>query len=436
MPPTRRLSSDGLHTLFDCLNDDDFVRQHSRTLTAFTRRRKLTFSHLVAYLLNQHKGAYQRELDDLFAKCWDDPTSVSAAAFCNARKNLRPEVFHALNRRLIDQVAQTLPIKSFYGLRVFAVDSTTLNLPHLAIMRSHYGGATQRGLSYPMARCSMLFDVSTRLTWDSALLPYGIGEAVAAADHLPHLPEGSVTLYDRGYPSFFLFKLHELRQRHVCMRVPRGFSKQTDALFANAKSPTKVTLQANADALELCQEHHIQSDAMTLRAVRVELATEVEVLLTSLLDRQAYPDAAFQDLYHQRWAIEDDFRHLKSPMQLENWSGKSVITVEQDVAARMLAKNLVAYVIACAQSRLDAKFEEAIAAGESVKPRQVNRTEALHRCKFVLIAYLLWPSPEALEPVIERVMRQTLAVKAGRSFPRNKHRGKSNRYPYAFKHTA
>ena len=37
-------------------------------------------------------------------------------------------------------------------------------------------------------------------------------------------------LYHRDYPSFFLVALRTQRQRDFCMRVPRGFSRATDAM--------------------------------------------------------------------------------------------------------------------------------------------------------------------------------------------------------------
>jgi len=52
---------------------------------------------------------------------------------------------------------------------------------------------------------------------------------------------------------------------------------------------------------------------------------------TSLLDSDHIPDADFGELYALRRGVEGDFRHLKSRLQLENWTGKRIECIAQDV---------------------------------------------------------------------------------------------------------
>ena len=305
-------------------------------------------------------------------------------------------------------------------------------------MAKHFGGQMQRKLakpSFPMARCSSVLDVGTGLTWHSSLLPYQLGELAAVSDHLDALPDNALTLYDRGYPGFYLMALHRQRRKAFCVRVTRGLSAGTDALFASESAPRRVTLTAGGKARKWCKQQQIDTQALTLRAIRVQLKDTVEVLLTSLMD-EGIPDAEFADLYQRRWTIEGDFRHLKSRLQFENWSGKSVLSVKQDVHARLLAKNLVNVVAALAQQQLDQTHAEHVAQGKKVRPLRVNRTHALHCSKHLLIAYLHAPRPETLEKLVTLVLRQTHTVRKDRTTQRNFHNGKSNRYPMAYKQTA
>ena len=69
----------------------------------------------------------------------------------------------------------------------------------------------------------------------------------------------------------------------------------------------------------------------------------------------------------------------------------------------------------------------------SMHRKKVNATVALHRCKFGLIAYLLKPNAENLEPLVIEAMKNTYAQRSGRSYERQEKRGKSNRYPIAYK---
>jgi hypothetical protein len=327
--------------------------------------------------------------------------------------------------------------------RVMAVDGSVLNLLQTKEMFDTFGGqcmsANQGGARLPMARFSQLYDVSSGLSWHACVEPYAISEAVAAADHLEHAPADALVLYDRGYPSFFLIARHAQRQRDFCMRVPRGFSRDTDALFADSsKSSVEFLLKPSPSARALCQEHEVPDAPVPVRAVRVQLSTCVEVLITSLLDSNCYPDEDFAALYAMRWDVEGDFRHLKSRLEIENWTGKSPLTARQDVLARVLTKNLVAVVLGEAQQRLDLERAQAMKAKQKVDKRRkkVNATAALHLCKFQLLAYLLMPNAQTLEPLVEKVMKNTNAQRPGRSVQRREKRGKSNRYPMQYKRTA
>ena len=402
----------------------------------------MTFALLVGFLLNQVKGAYQREIDD-FLGAVQIPQRVSAAALCKARRALKSSVFAELNAELLVHAGALLQPTYWHQRRVMAVDGSVLNLPKTPAMFAAFGGqrmgVKQGGAHLPMARFSQLYDVSSGVSWHACVEPYALGEAVAAAEHLEHAPADALVLYDRGYPSFFLIALHKLRQRDFCMRVPRGFSRATDALFADSQQTSVAfDLEANRSARALCQEHSVPTAAVRLRAVRIELPTCVEVLITSLHDTNAYPDLEFAALYAQRWSVEGDFRQLKSRLQLENWSGKSPESVRQDVLARVLCKNVVNVVICEAQRRLDRERALTQEAGMVVSKHRktINATAALHLCKFQLVAYLLAPNEQTLEPLISQMLKNTHAQRPGRSCVRCEKRGKSNRYPMPYKQTA
>jgi IS4 transposase len=53
-----------------------------------------------------------------------------------------------------------------------------------------------------------------------------------------------------------------------------------------------------------------------------------------LLDTQRYPVQALKALYHTRWQIEEGYKRQKCWLEIENFSGKSVRSVQQDYHAR------------------------------------------------------------------------------------------------------
>jgi hypothetical protein len=83
--------------------------------------------------------------------------------------------------------------------------------------------------------------------------------------------------------------------------------------------------------LELDPERNAE---VKVRLVRVELDNgEIEVLMTSLIDRAKYPASVFKWLYGKRWGVETAILILKSFLQLALVSAYTQPGVEQDLWA-------------------------------------------------------------------------------------------------------
>ncbi len=68
-----------------------------------------------------------------------------------------------------------------------------------------------------------------------------------------------------------------------------------------------------------------------LRLVRLLLPTgEFEVLATSLFHEQHYCIPLLAEIDHRRWGIETFFSILKTRLQLENFTGKTLESVQPD----------------------------------------------------------------------------------------------------------
>ena len=432
------------------MSDAAFIAEHRTIPSAFVRVRKLGFRLLVLFLLNQVKGALQREIDDFFVRALGRHlfASVTSAAVCIARRALRYTVFEALNQRFLQRVGAGDGLRRWHGLRVMAVDGSILNLPATPELFRHFSGQVQRGRRLPMARLSQLLDVESGLTWHAIVAPLTLCERVLAADHVELAPADAVLLYDRGYPSFFLLAWHRHQQRSFCMRLPRGFHVDADALFESADAPRRIRVSANAAARKQCQEHEVGADALDLRLIRVVLSSgEVEILATALLDEDQYPQADFAALYAQRWSIEGDFRIQKSRLQMENFTGKRPHAIHQDVHARILTKNLACWLTGIAQAALDAVTQTALAAPDTTaegakkppKPpkhrQRINLTDALHAFKHALIQVMLGATDQ-LEHILKRLPRHRHCERKHRSTPRDMRKSKAAiRFPIAYKQT-
>ena len=67
---------------------------------------------------------------------------------------------------------------------------------------------------------------------------------------------------------------------------------------------------------------------------------EDHVLITNLIDQKAHSYADIRGLYRKRWPIEESFKHLKLRAELENLTGKTKKSVQQDFHRIILRANL------------------------------------------------------------------------------------------------
>jgi hypothetical protein len=128
--------------------------------------------------------------------------------------------------------------------------------------------------------------------------------------------------------------------------------------------------------------------------------------MTSLLDRDDHPAEEFATLYHLRWAQEENYTCFKCRVEVENWSGKSPLTIRQDFHATVFTLNLTAVLTRTAQQQVD---EHPCGASH---PKQVNLTHALCALKGTLVRLLTRSDPlERLRVLIDVFARTVEPVR-------------------------
>lgn len=321
--------------LIDQLETDTFREKARRNHSDFIRDRRLPLKDLILLLLSNMTSSIDHELFRYFP---EQDMPVSAAAFCKQRDKLNPEALAYLNRLMVNHV----PERRRNGLRWLAIDGTTLNLPN------HVSTAQVFGLTAnakrPQARLSQLLDLSNQLTLDVQISPLGTGERALAQRHADVCKPGDLILADRGYAGAAMYQYWYDREIDFCIRVPISQSRLYYPFYSSGQTEQEATLPE-------CSR--------PVRLVRVPLeADEDEVLVTSLLNQDQWPAEHFKEIYFARWGIEEDYKTLKSRLQIEQFSGKKVHAVLQDIYATVIHKNIVALACQCAQHQVDGRVKK------------------------------------------------------------------------------
>ena len=155
-----------------------------------------------------------------------------------------------------------------------------------------------------------------------------------------------------------------------------------------------------------------------LRVVRFTLDNgDEEIIVTNLFD-SALSVQDFKELYHRRWAIETSYNSLKKKLEIEDFSGRSVLAVEQDYYATVTVANLVSILMFDNRDQIEA-YNTSSERKYAYK-QNVNTTVGL--LKDELLNLLIDDSPRRRKRrmlrLMDRALRFLVPVRLDRSFPR------------------
>jgi len=335
------------------INQESFKIKHRLKTSAFTRNRLLNFPTLVLFLLNFRKNATQTELDQFFKladvnKNHKFKRLVNKAALTKSRKNLSYQTFIDINNQLIDKFyAEASSLKKWHGHRLCAIDGSTIRLPNEVEIVAQFGVKKGRleQRDCPMAMASVFYDVLNNIAIDASIMPSGYAERECATTHLQKSNQEDIILYDRGYTGFWFYAYHLKHNRVFCIRTKTNQELAIKDFINSGKKQDIIEYLPNKTSQQTCQDKGLSIKPIKLRLIRVNLANTVEVLVTNLMDEVRYPAHSFKKLYHLRWGIEENYKKLKQWIEIENFSGKSALSIRQDFYAKIVANNMTAFMV-------------------------------------------------------------------------------------------
>lgn len=283
---------------------------------------------------------------------------VTTSAFCRARMKLSEQVFIDLNHQAVNEFYRHADIKTWHDFRVLAVDGSKYHIPSTPQTLEAFGGQTNQYTAIPMARGSCLYDVFQGVVLDAHIAPCDASERELAYQHLAHTQTNDLVLYDRGYPAFWLFAAHQQQQRDYCMRVVDSFNVDTKKFVASSKKQAVITIKPNQASIRICQKKGLSTQPLKVRLIRIQTKRGEYILMTSLLNKKHYPMKCFKALYHLRWQIEEGYKRQKNWLEIENFTGKSVLSIQQDFYAKMLCLSLTAMSMFAAEDKIKACVED------------------------------------------------------------------------------
>jgi hypothetical protein len=301
-------------------------------------------------------------------------------------------------------VERHLAVPRWRGLRVVAADASKLRL----------FGQDATGRKVREALAFLLYLPGLELTLDFELYSPAVGERQMLFEHLPSLRADDLVVLDRGYPAGWLVAALLALGRPFCMRVDAtGFAAVRRFLRSGqAEAVVNLPRPSARDTVD----YGVPRVASTVRLVRVVTPSgRVQVLMTSLLDAEAFPAADFGALYHARWRIEEAFKRIKHRLALEQVSGLTWLAAQQDFGAKVVCDNLNALAAFAAAPEPVAR-----PGGAPATTYRPNRTAAFKTLKTRLQRWLTGtlPTLAEIQDILARLLTDRVQIVPGLSKPR------------------
>lgn len=271
------------------------------------------------------------------------PPDDSTSAYCQARSALALPWLQALFAALA-QWFEPRTRHQWCGRTVRLIDGSGFSMPDTETNRRRwpYAGGQKRGCGFPTGTLAGLFCLHTGRLIAFAEESWKAHDLSLARRLLHWLKAGEVLVADRGYCGwYFLAQLLGLKvdfvvRLHQARKLRGRRSRSWLESWLKPQRPPAVSARVWKKFPK----------ELSLRLVRFRTytrgyRTRQVVLVTSLVDPNAFPDSAIAELYGARWQVELHYRQIKTNLALDVLRGLSPRMIERELWMHAIAYNLV-----------------------------------------------------------------------------------------------
>jgi hypothetical protein len=293
------------------------------------------------------------------------PCSAETGAYCTARENIPEEACQRLLRETGQDVADEAPSEwRWKGHRVLNVDGSTVTMTDTPENQQEYPQQSNQtpGCGFPIARIVVVFSLAVGTVLDAVIGKYQgkqTGENSLFRTLHDLLQTDDVVLADRYFSGWFDLALVQQRGADVVVRKHQlratdfrtGRRLGRDDHLVCWSKPQRPTWMSQ-------DQYDRLPESLTLREVRVRVEqkgfrTKTLIVVTTLLDPEAYSAAEIAQLYRRRWQAELNLRSLKIVLQMSHLRCKTPHRVRNEFYMHLIGYNLIRRVMAMAAFESD-----------------------------------------------------------------------------------
>jgi len=233
-------------------------------------------------------------------------TIPTRGAFCLARQRLKIAPLRALFHRVVRPLTNDqTPGATFGGLRLVGIDGMKMDVPDTPANEAAFGrprGGRGDG-AFPQVHKVSLVELGSRAELAFVVKPCMRNEAVIAWGLRRHIEPDMLVLADREFFSFPLWKAYLDRGAHLLWRGKSNFVLEPIEVLSDGSYLAKIYPRP--------RDRDHDRRGIVIRVVKYTMDDpqraghqQEHILMTSLLDAEAYPAVDLILCYHQRWEQE------------------------------------------------------------------------------------------------------------------------------------
>ncbi|CDG97726.1 transposase [Xenorhabdus bovienii str. puntauvense] len=315
------------------------------------RKRTIDTKLIILFLMKIISGKNNHGYAYIFNEIWDDCirekiplpqyNPVSASSMCEARIKLPDDAIKTINKDIVSVWEKDSRPITWKGHRLFAIDGSKLNVPR-KLINNGYRVTQKTSRYYPYAMMSCLYDISNSIIYDIDFVNHN-NERACAEKHFRYLDNDAVVILDRGYFSYYM--LHQVIKNNLnaIFRIQEGNRNKVIRDFSNSHCDDAIVTYKPSDAVKSDLRKRkllFEFPTITLRLIKYFHEDVKYILATTLLEQDYYEVKDFNDLYHQRWKIEELYKLSKSILCIEDFHSHNEKGVKQELQAHILLLNL------------------------------------------------------------------------------------------------
>lgn len=353
----RALREAPLAALREMLPDAEILRACAEAGHEFRRRLYdpvVTVFHMLLQAIQREEsfaGTWQEVWSLVATGLGIEPHSFNSSALSQARSRLPKAALDKLVSAACDFDEECF--SRWRDMRLLALDCTTVSMPRERSLFERFGAHKARSTTtrYPLATFASLLAVGTSLVVDHRFGPFDPGESATATPLLANLGRGDLLLADRGFAGSPTFARVLARGADFLMRK--------NARLIVSRLPVIRRLGRDDFVTEIAVSRPARSldpslpEKVRFRIFRASWRTPsgekvTEWFVTSLIESKRFRKRTLAKLYHQRWRIETSYREFKQTFHGDVLRSKTPDNVEKEMAAHVLAYQLVRRLIVAA----------------------------------------------------------------------------------------